>query len=70
MDTDKNSSRENPFLPPDPSSIPAFDKYLVPTGDDYGHEFVTRSIGKSAARALLQRFNIFRSFISGYLSGK
>lgn len=50
MATDTNSSKVNKFLAPTPSSITAFDKYLVPTCDDYGHEIGDSSVLKNTPK--------------------
>lgn len=48
MATDTNKQETIKLLvPPAPSSIPAFDPYLVPTCDDYGHEVADVSVVKN-----------------------
>ena len=47
VDTDTNNPIVNKFTPPDESSISAFDQYLVPTCDDYGHEIVDSAIAEA-----------------------
>lgn len=50
MAIDTNKTEASKFMKPAESSIPAFDKYLVPTCDDYGHEIVDNPVTKKTTK--------------------